>query len=103
MAVNFAIRIGKVRPKSGGELVPLRVGSDEATTLIKRDARLALADIEKWTDLKGLITVFWDGQGAYGRYISTAVAGNPIPTTLMPSYVHDVILRELIETKVKNQ
>lgn len=101
--MSFAVRIARVRFKDGSQVAVLPNSPDDASRWVVGRARDAAKGMSTWTDVRGQVTIWWDRAGTYAIRMTRTDAFNPIPDTLLPSYVHDLVLRELIEKRVKDE
>ena len=87
-------RIRRVRMKSGADITVLRFQkpSDRAAVML-RQARQIVAS--RGEDLEGFILLAWGKQG--GTTIGSDISDHqPIPRALLPSWVTEVIRRDLV-------
>ncbi|MEH6474463.1 MAG: hypothetical protein V7727_02185 [Sneathiella sp.] len=91
-AIDSHCRISRIKFKSGGEIVPLRAKS-EMTSLLMKAARNITIGFKD--ELEGYVVVGWDKDAEYS--IGYRVGVGPITPTLMPSWLHDLVLRQVTE------
>ncbi len=93
-------RLRSVRYKDGGgQLVVLPKAENPCHTEIVKFAKQVADTVEnEWEDLHGFLVVFWDRTGDYraGWRYSPLTEGQPVPATLVPAFVHDILLRERV-------
>lgn len=89
-------RIGRVKLKAGGAEVRIFANpeprSEKASSLV-RNARGIAGNFDE--DVSGYVLFAWDSQGRYS-FAYRFTEGGPIPFTLLPAYVADVVRREIV-------
>ncbi len=95
-----AVRIGRVRPKTGGDIHVL--AADPRTEVQQALLESALEMTDGLPDLTGYALVAWDGNGA--PYCCSWTVGDsdeyeagPVSLYLLPSFVHDALLLHILD------
>ena len=91
-------RIGRVRMKDGGADVRVLPGSPtgERAQLLMRHARILATQTDA---IAGFVVIAWDRDGAYQVGFDASGSDNPIPRTLLPTWVAEVLRREAVTTQ----
>lgn len=90
-------RIRRIRLKDGGaDLTIIDGGTDEAAEGLLRNAQDAQ---EVMDNMAGYVIVGWNFQGRYVRAFFCHDR-SPVQYTRMPSFIHDVLLKEVTEGSV---
>jgi hypothetical protein len=105
--MNFRTRIRTVRLKSGGSVTLLNkkphddASDEECRAKIRLSAESVIRDMDG--PLRGFVLVAWDKEAGYKLHYRLDMKDSAIGFTLMPAFVHDVLLRERIEDAVKEE
>ena len=94
-------RIGKVKLKAGG--ATLHKLEAPAGDEIQHQMRISAARIAGTFDegeMRGYVAIGWNAEGGYKVGWRMDVADSSIGFTLMPSWIADIMRRELIQTRV---
>jgi len=85
-------RIGKVTLKAAPDLVVLKNHNDFSPKLMSYARHLC----DKFArDTDGFVILCWDSEGSYD--IGYSIGKKIITPSLMPSWVHDILMREVTE------
>lgn len=93
--VHNAVRIGRVRPKTGGDIhvLPAQTRTDPQQGLIESAAELT----SEFADLVGFVVVAWDETGtAWCHSWIEDPPLNPISPSMAPTFVHDAVYTHLL-------